>query len=51
MCGRLKSAYLVAVRAGEADDVRHISELAGKAGQIAVRDICQKWLQEHTRHR
>ncbi len=51
LCGKLKNAYLVAVRAGEAEDVRHISELAGKAGQIPVRDICQKWLQEHTRHR
>ncbi len=51
LAGKLKNAYLVAVKAGEVDDVRHIAELAGKAGQIAVRDICQKWLHEHAHHR
>ncbi len=51
LCGKLKNAYLVAIRIGEVDEVRHISELAGKAGQIPVRDICQQWLQDHTHRR
>jgi hypothetical protein len=26
------------------DEVRNIYEIAGRAGQLAVRDICEKWL-------
>ena len=44
-CGKLKSAYLIAVKSKLVDEVRNISEIAGKAGQLPVRDICEKWLQ------
>ena len=44
-CGKLKNAYLVAIRAKLADEVHKISEIANKAGQLSVRDICEKWLQ------
>ena len=47
-CGRLKNAYLVAIRARMVDEVRNISEIAGKAGQLAVRDICDRWLETNS---
>ena len=43
-CGRLKNAYLVAIKSRLVDEGKNISEIAGKAGQIPVRDICEKWL-------
>ena len=30
------------------DEVRNISEIAGKAGQLAVRDICDRWLETNS---
>ena len=53
-CGRFKNAYLIAIKTKLVDEVRNISEIAGRAGQLAVRDICEKWLaqqqqQQHQR--
>ena len=46
-CGKLKNAYLVAIKAKLVDEVQKISEIAFKAGQLSVRDICEKWLQSN----
>ena len=46
-CGKLKNAYLVAINAKLPDEVRRIADVAAKAGQLSVRDICEKWLQQH----
>ena len=46
LCGKLKSAYLIAVKAGRVDDVRHIAAAADRTGQAAVKGICEKWLQQ-----
>ncbi len=46
-CGKLKAAYLIAVRAKLVDEVRKISDIAFKAGQMPVREICEKWLQSN----
>ena len=51
LCGKLKNAYLVAIRTKLVDEVRKISEIASKAGQLSVRDICEKWLQSNTSDR
>ena len=48
-CGKLKNAYLIAIKSRLIDEVKNISEIAGKAGQLAVRDICEKWLAQQTR--
>ena len=45
-CGKLKSAYLVAVNRKMADEVRNISRVASQAGQVNIRDICDRWLQQ-----
>ena len=47
-CGKLKNAYLTAIKSRHVDEVRNISQIAEKAGQLAVRDICEKWLQGNT---
>lgn len=47
-CGRLKAAYLIAVKRKLADEVRNISRVASQAGQVTIRDICDKWLQQNT---
>ena len=46
-CGKLKNAYLVAINARLPDEVKRIAEVASKAGQVSVREICEKWLQQH----
>ena len=43
--GKLKGAYLIAIRAKLVDEVKKISDIAAKAGQLPVREICEKWLQ------
>lgn len=47
LCGKLKSAYLVAVKGERVDDVRKIQAAAEAAGQVSVKAICDKWLQQH----
>ena len=44
-CGKLKNAYLTAIKSRLVDEVVNISQIAEKAGQLPVRDICEKWLQ------
>ena len=48
LCGKLKNAYLQAIKSKLADEVRNIAEIAEKAGQLPVRDICEKWLQANS---
>lgn len=42
--GKLKSAYLIAIRIERVDIVKHISNVAERVGQNLVKDICVKWL-------
>ncbi|XP_070571338.1 zinc finger FYVE domain-containing protein 26-like isoform X2 [Ptychodera flava] len=51
LCGKLKSAYLIAVQGERVDDVRRISSAAQKMGQGAVRNICDRWLQSQEQKR
>ncbi|XP_078590684.1 zinc finger FYVE domain-containing protein 26-like isoform X2 [Branchiostoma floridae x Branchiostoma japonicum] len=44
LCGKLKSAYLIAVRGERVDDIRRIAGTAERHGQSAVKSICDKWL-------
>ncbi|XP_063589556.1 uncharacterized protein LOC134766562 [Penaeus indicus] len=43
-CGRLKSAYLVAVHRGRHEDVVKVQEVAKSNGQAHVATMCSKWL-------
>lgn len=43
--GKLRAAYLIAIRVGREDKVRLIRDEAQKSGQAAVYDICKKWLE------
>jgi len=43
-CGKLKSAYLLAVKDGSIDSVRQICNEAHRTGQTSVKAICEKWL-------
>lgn len=45
LAGRLKTAYLLAVRQNQTELVRRIMVLAEEAGQESVRAICEKRLQ------
>ena len=49
-CGKLKNAYLVAIKARLHEEVELIADVAAKANQLGVRDICEKWLQQHQSH-
>ena len=42
--GRLKSAYLIAIRMERIDLVKHIAKVAERMGQHLIKDICNKWL-------
>ncbi|CAF0855042.1 unnamed protein product [Adineta ricciae] len=46
--GKLRAAYLIAIRLGREDKVRLIRDDALKSGQTAVYDICKKWLENRT---
>nr|XP_045583880.1 uncharacterized protein LOC123746406 [Procambarus clarkii] len=43
-CGRLKSAYLVAVHCGRHEDVKRVQEMARRGGQMHIVAMCSKWL-------
>ncbi|UJR25727.1 hypothetical protein I4U23_007079 [Adineta vaga] len=43
--GKLRAAYLIAIRLGKEEKVRLIRDDAHKSGQTAVYDICKKWLE------
>ena len=51
MCGKLKSAYLVAVKGERVDAIREIAELAEKTGQGKMVEICAKYLSQHEKQR
>ena len=44
--GRLKSAYLIAIKIDRADIVKHISNVAERMNQNLIKDICLKWLEK-----
>jgi zinc finger FYVE domain-containing protein 26 len=44
--GRLKSAYLIAIRIDRADIVKHIGNVAERMGHNSIKDICNKWLEK-----
>jgi zinc finger FYVE domain-containing protein 26 len=44
--GRLKSAYLIAIKIDRADIVKHIGNVAERLGQSSIRDICSKWIEK-----
>ncbi|OWF55424.1 Zinc finger FYVE domain-containing protein 26 [Mizuhopecten yessoensis] len=46
LCGKLRSAYLMAVKSERVDDVQRIAGAAQRMGQTAVKNICNKWLQQ-----
>ncbi|XP_064106569.1 uncharacterized protein LOC135215606 [Macrobrachium nipponense] len=46
-CGRLKSAYLVAVHRGKYEDVILVQQAAKQSGQAHVATMCTKWLANH----
>ncbi|CAF0745436.1 unnamed protein product [Didymodactylos carnosus] len=47
--GKLRAAYLIAIRLGKEDTVRLILNNAQRTGQTAVKDICSKWLENRTK--
>lgn len=44
--GRLKSAYLIAIKIDRVDIVKHIANVADRIGQNLIKDICNKWLEK-----
>jgi zinc finger FYVE domain-containing protein 26 len=44
--GRLKSAYLIAIKNDRVDTVKHIANVAERMGQNLIKDICNKWLEK-----
>lgn len=44
--GRLKSAYLIAIKKDRVDIVKHIANAAERAGQNLIKEICMKWLEK-----
>ncbi|KAL5010744.1 hypothetical protein ScPMuIL_013049 [Solemya velum] len=46
LCGKLRSAYLLAVKGERVEDVQRIVGAAQRMGQTAVKNICNKWLQQ-----
>lgn len=42
--GRLRSAYLIAIKNDRVDTVTHIANVAERIGQHMIKDICNKWL-------
>ena len=44
--GRLRSAYLIAIKSDKVETVKHIANIAERIGQNLIRDICNKWLEK-----
>ena len=44
MCGKLKSAYMIAIKGDRVDAIREIADLAEKTGQSKMVEICKKYL-------
>ena len=49
MCGKLKSAYLIAVREDRVEAIQEIAEVAMRTGQSKMVDICNKYLNKMRR--
>ena len=47
MNGKLKSAYLIAIKMKRVDLVKHIDSLAERSGQLLIKEICNKWLEKN----
>lgn len=43
--GKLRNAYLTAIRSRKEEKIRLIRDEAQKMGQMAVYDMCNKWLE------
>ncbi|CAF3487332.1 unnamed protein product [Adineta steineri] len=43
--GKLRAAYLIAIRLGKEDKIRLIRDDAQRSGQTAVYEMCKKWLE------
>ena len=48
-CGKLKSAYLIAVKGNRVEAIKEIAEIALNAGQSNLVDICNKFLNQYKR--
>ncbi|XP_043271458.1 uncharacterized protein Sptz [Venturia canescens] len=48
---QLKAAYLLAVKHSRAQDIKKILKEADRLGQIAIKSICTKWLQQTQKSR
>jgi zinc finger FYVE domain-containing protein 26 len=46
LTGRLKSAYLIAIKMEQVDTVKNIASVAERLGQNLIKDICNKWLEK-----
>lgn len=44
LLGKLKTAYLLAVKSNNIEEIKHISREAGRLGQMAVKSICDRYL-------
>lgn len=51
MCGKLKSAYLIAVQGNRVDAIREIADVAEKSGQSKMVEICCKFLTQYEKQR
>ena len=47
LTGRLKSAYLIAIKMEQVDTVKHIASVAERLGQNLIKDICNKWVEKY----
>lgn len=50
-CGKLKSAYLIAVKEDRVEAIQEIAETAMKTGQSKIVEICKKWLSQYQKRR
>lgn len=52
LCGKLKKAYLLAVRGDKSvEDVKRIASAADRAGNSKIKDMCDQWLKKNEAER
>ena len=51
MCGKLKSAYLIAVKGDRVEAIQEIAEVAVNTGQTKMVEICTKFLNQYDKKR
>jgi len=51
MCGKLKSAYLIAVKGDRVEAIQKIAEVAANTGQSKMVEICTKYLNQYEKRR